>query len=105
MAFFATSILSMGGFAAVFGVLTHSIMLTGGAGGGGGGGDRGGDGDGGGNGDSSGGGDGDSGGDGGGRATDRPTHVAMGLNLGAGCSAIVVGVLWLVLSSLEILDL
>jgi|AntAceMinimDraft_11_1070367.scaffolds.fasta_scaffold167124_1 hypothetical protein len=37
------------------------------------------------------------------RASDRPTRIAMGLNLGAGICAIAIGVLWLVLSSLGLL--
>ena len=37
------------------------------------------------------------------RASDHPARIAMGLNLAAGCSAIAIGVLWLVLSSLGLL--
>jgi hypothetical protein len=91
IAFFVTSTLSMGAFAAVFGLLTHSVVLHSKRN----------------NNNNSDNGDGDGEGDGAGaageRASDRPARIAMGLNLAAGVFAVVIGVLWLVLSSLGLL--
>ena len=96
IAFFVTSTLSMGGFAAVFGLLTHGAVLhsqrLGGRSGGGGGDD-----------DETNDDDGSGGGGGKERVSDRPARIAMALNLAAGLFAVAIGVLWLVLSSLGLL--
>jgi hypothetical protein len=74
VAFFVSSTASMAAFAGAFGAASHAAATRSAGGGGGGA-----------------------------RNSDAPARVAMGLNLFAGCAAIVIGTVWVALSSLGML--